>query len=328
MATTLSAYDLPNPIGEIDTNYLYTTEYETRISSKDVNIFDNVIILNYDEEGVGVTKVPAVAGLQINRGTTEDPYQIFFNEDNDTLTAGFSSDLNIIPMVPPATASGILAWNYTTNQFEEPNPATSNLTVNNLTVNGTTTFGGIELTWPVDAGTSGYILSTDGNGNLTWVEDTGGNTGGNTDSTTISNSGDTTSITTERIGFPDTIFVTANNDDVLTITQDETLIDNRIKVGSEFNYSPTLITDNSYLLSNDITFINWDGTANGTITLPTVADNSGRLIIIQNISTSFTVSIGPNAGDLIMGKTDNCELKKKHDVIQFISDSIDNWIIK
>jgi len=325
MASSLSAYDLPNPIGEVDTNFLYTTEYETRISSKNVNIFDNVIILNYDESGVGVTKDPPVAGIQINRGATEDPYQIFFSEVDDTLYAGFSSDLNIIPTIPPASSSGILSWNPSINMFEEPNPATTNLSVNNLTVGGTTTMGGIELTWPTNAGTAGYVLSTDGNGNLAWVNDTGGSS----DGTTISNSGNTTSITTERSGFLDYIFVTANTDDVITINTDFTLVDNRLKIGGEFNYSPTLITDNSYLLPDEITFINWNGTANGTLTLSSVANNKGRLIIIQNItSDNYILFIGPDVGDLIAGKSEDCTLKKQYDVIQLISDGINNWIIK
>ena len=326
MASALSAYDLPNPIGEIDTDYLYTTEYETRIASKDVNIFDNVIILNYDEPGIGVTKNPPIAGIQINRGATQDPYQIIFNDDDDTLYAGFSSDLNIIPMIQPTTSSGILAWDSSTNTFEEPNPAITDLSINNLTVGGTTTLGGIELTWPITAGTAGYVLSTDGNGNLAWVADTAG---GITDGTTISNSGGSTKITTERIGFPDYIFVTADTDDVITINTDFTLIDNRLKIGGEFNYSPTLITDNSYLLPDGITFINWDGTANGTLTLPSVSNNKGRLIIIQNITNNtYILFIGPDVGDLIAGKTDDCTLKMQYDVIQLISDGINNWVIK
>lgn len=55
-----------------------------------------------------------------------------------------------------------------------------------VTITGAATFGsttslhGVVYTWPGSAGTSGYVLSTDGSGNLSWIAQTGGGGGGAT----------------------------------------------------------------------------------------------------------------------------------------------------
>jgi hypothetical protein len=47
-----------------------------------------------------------------------------------------------------------------------------------IVASGTTEFNGVTYTWPSTAGTSGYVLSTNGSGTLSWIASSGGAPGG------------------------------------------------------------------------------------------------------------------------------------------------------
>lgn len=69
--------------------------------------------------------------------------------------------------------------NYAANEHIDWTAATENFsTSGNLAVGGTTTLNSVPYTWPAADGTSGYVLSTDGAGALSWIEMSGGGGGG------------------------------------------------------------------------------------------------------------------------------------------------------
>ena len=71
--------DTGNNIGQVRvTGDLVITGTTTNVSSTDLNIKDNIIVLNSDETGAGVTK-NSEAGIRIERGSLAD-VQFLFNE--------------------------------------------------------------------------------------------------------------------------------------------------------------------------------------------------------------------------------------------------------
>jgi len=94
-----------------------------------------------------------------------------------------------------------------------------NITTPTLTVTGNTNLGNLGNV-KITGGTANYVLQTDGTGNLTWVEQSGG--GGNTSITspmpTLINSGETYYVTGNHQGlfsFPITINGTFQIDGIL-----------------------------------------------------------------------------------------------------------------
>jgi hypothetical protein len=72
--------DTGNNIGQVRvTGDLVITGTTTNVSSTDLNIKDNIIVLNSDETGAGVTK-NSEAGIRIERGSLAD-VQFLFNEN-------------------------------------------------------------------------------------------------------------------------------------------------------------------------------------------------------------------------------------------------------
>jgi hypothetical protein len=104
---------------------------------------------------------------------------------------GTPSSANLIAAVTDETGSGALVFG-TSPTLTTPTIGSAGFTLNGST-SGTTvvkanaTAGGWTLTLPSSAGTVDYVLATDGTGNTSWVEQTGGGggsavpTGGGTD---------------------------------------------------------------------------------------------------------------------------------------------------
>lgn len=63
------------------------------INSKNVEIRDNIVSINHDETGTGVTN--GQAGFSINRGS-EQEYMIVFEESDDQLKIGFKDSLKSV----------------------------------------------------------------------------------------------------------------------------------------------------------------------------------------------------------------------------------------
>ncbi|AZA60636.1 hypothetical protein [Chryseobacterium indoltheticum] len=68
----------------------------------------------------------------------------------------------------------------------------------------------------------------------------------------------------------------------------------------------TSISANTYTLLDTDYYINWSGTADGTLTLPTssaTVDKTGRLYYVTNKTDSFNLTINTSAGELIDDKS-------------------------
>lgn len=95
--------DAPNETGEvIITGNLTVLGSTTTVDSEDLSIRDNIIFLNKDETGSGVTLVNS--GISIERGTQAN-VSLFFNETTDTFR--FIDDLgNLIPLQTNSLTTG------------------------------------------------------------------------------------------------------------------------------------------------------------------------------------------------------------------------------
>lgn len=154
------------------------------IDSAVFTVADNVVILNQGETGSGVTKPDKLGGYEIDRGKLPD-YQAVFNEATQTFQVGFINHLQTVPVLDNSITSS--TYNYPfmngNNLIVAPNAdnlgsVTQNLSSNdsptfqNLTLqSGTITFGGTAFQFPLMDGPSGALLSTDGNGNLSWLSE-------------------------------------------------------------------------------------------------------------------------------------------------------------
>jgi len=287
-----------------------------------MTINDSFIILNQNDDGPGITKSPAWGGFGVYRGMGNPSFQLFFDEADDTINIGLSDALKYIPAMPKLQTSGLTAWNATTKCFEPT--TTHDLSIANLTSTGTITIGGQTYTWPTVQGTSNQVLKTNGTNTLFWSTVTGGGGGGGD---SIVNGTGLSSVEVDRFGFAETVYIRANNVDAQTITNDQTTISNQLQVGGNFAITPTTTSTANYTVQTGDAFINWTSPSDGSISLPSAATNSGRIIIIQNKSIN-TMSINPNGTDRIDGiLSTNIELNSQYDNTKLISDGINNWII-
>lgn len=70
-------------------------------------------------------------------------------------------------------SGNIVVANVSANTVTSNVVTSNNVTANTVTVNGVINLGDIANV-KIDGGTAGYVLSTDGTGNLSWIEQTGG----------------------------------------------------------------------------------------------------------------------------------------------------------
>lgn len=171
----------------------------TTVNSTNSNLSDNILTLNNGEIGAGITLL--TAGIQIDRGTLPD-YQIIFDETSQTFQIGEIGSLQkVATRETTPTNNAIPIWNSTTNMFDtnlglsssitnqlknieastisntqwnylstmnQSLSTTSSPTFLNATMNGTITLNSRALTFPVNTGSNGNVLSTNGSGILSW----------------------------------------------------------------------------------------------------------------------------------------------------------------
>ncbi len=116
-------------------------------------------------QDIATTSSPEFTGLTlsgnaaINGGNLTSTASTFnlLNSDVTTLNLGGTATINL--------AGGYGSTGVTIN-------TSGDIQANgDLTVDGTTTFGGVSYTWPgADAGVSGYVLSSNGSGGLSWID--------------------------------------------------------------------------------------------------------------------------------------------------------------
>jgi len=198
-----------------------------------------------------------------------------------------------------------------------------------------------DIAYPKTDGTFGQSVTTDGSGNLSFTTVAGGGGG-----TSIFDTDAATRVETERTADDDTIRLRAAGTDVQTITETLTTIDNpvtitgkittddtathilnQLHVDGKMEISVTNTTSTSYVVGDTEYLIEWNGLADGTITLPSIGTNTGRRLIVYNLSNTKKVSITPSSGDTIEAKVNPIELEDKYEHAQFQADSGTNWML-
>lgn len=292
------------------------------VNSTDTVINDPVVELNKNETGAGITSSPPEGGFTVNRGTLTD-FKVVYNELLSSATYG--TDIQrYIGGVGQSISDGILKWDTVTKSFLNL-AGTEPLSIGNLTCNGTFTIGGVTQTWPTNTPTAGYVLSNDGANNLSWVVQTGG--GGGVSGDEIKNTGDTTSVETERGGFSDNIFLRANSVDVAQITSTLTTINNNLKINGGFTVNSIMTNVVNYTVVDSDCIVNWNGANDGTIIIPLANSNPGRILTIQNLSTSRSVTLVRSGSDTFDGETVFRAMESKYDHVDLRSDGYSNWMI-
>ena len=199
---------------------------------------------------------------------------------------------------------------------------TLTLDADNTVLTGTITLNGQTMTFPVNSGNNGYVLSTNGSGTLNWVAQSGG--GGST--TRIENAGTTTQVDTDRVGFSNLVYIKANSVDAVVVSSTETKINNKTNIEGSISFTPTITSTNNYVVAASDSSIIWEGTANGSVTLPLSDTDPGRKLLIYNKS-NFSVSVTPSVGETIDGTATPISMDSMFDSVELQSDGVDNWMV-
>lgn len=141
-----------------------------------------------------ITVANFAAGLTVSNETIDDRVAALITA-GDNITAAYDDGANTLTLsvsgtLPDAriTQSSVTQHaaaidhdsllNYAANEHIDWTAASANFsTSGNITVGGTTTLNTVAYTWPATDGTSGYVLSTDGAGTLSWIAAGGGGGG-------------------------------------------------------------------------------------------------------------------------------------------------------
>lgn len=122
---------------------------------------DNILLLNNQETGSGVTLNQS--GIEIDRGLLEN-YRMVYNEPDQTLKAGFVSNMNHVALRQNAPMSnGIMVWNEATKMLDATDTLSSNIVLSITSTDGNSinTLGGISALKSIKTETS-ILLSTSG----------------------------------------------------------------------------------------------------------------------------------------------------------------------
>lgn len=183
---------------------------DVSLTAKDLYIIDNVITLNSNETGNGITKTERVGGIEIHRGKLPN-YRLIYDDTDYFLKAGLINSLEKIAIVDKKNeVTGLLRWNgrrltslgglsdSTINRFNRINQELStndSPTFNKVTItSGYLQTYNINLKFPTNTGSTGNLLSTDGNGNLRWVSGSLGSSGASANLLTNTSGGSTVEI--------------------------------------------------------------------------------------------------------------------------------------
>lgn len=178
------------------------------------------------------------------------------------------------------------------------------------------------LQWPNSDGAFNYVLGTDGDGHLSFrsVESVSA-----TDQ--IVDASGTTKVQTEKIPGDRTITHTADNKVVLVSTVDDTTSYNPFYFESrvEFKIRESKIASDT-VLPDDI-FIRWDGPSSGSVALPLAAQYTGRPVIIENVSTLYSLQVVRTGSDTINGDVYPIVLSSRYSHVSVVGDGSSNWLI-
>lgn len=139
---------------------LYVRGNATVVNSNVVEFEDNILLVNSQETGAGVTLNQS--GIEIKRGTYEN-YRVVYNESDETFKVGFISNLQPVALREASPMpNGIMMWNAVTKRIEARNLVTGEIGLTS-TMNATSatsasfyTMGGIGVS--KDIWTNGKLL--------------------------------------------------------------------------------------------------------------------------------------------------------------------------
>jgi hypothetical protein len=118
---------------------LYVLGNTTVLNTNVIEFEDNIILLNKNESGSGVTLNQA--GLEINRGSLEN-YRIVFNELDDTTRIGrISNTQAVATREDDPLDSGFMIWNETLKRLDSTNTFSLDLVVTSTTQSISSTTG-------------------------------------------------------------------------------------------------------------------------------------------------------------------------------------------
>jgi hypothetical protein len=280
-----------------------------------------IIVANSLESGSGVTNPGGLSGLSINRGSAASA-EFVWNETTQSFQAGTVGALQAVGLVANGS-SGVLTWNGQTfsngsvylNTLNQNVATTASPTFQDLSLAGAIIVGNVHYYLPATDGTTNQVLKTNGAGVLSWATQTGG--GGSGGGNAIMNTSGATSIV---MNDNDSVSVTVANRAALTVTAAGTTF------SCATNLAPTLITSVSYAVAANDNFIVYTGSADSTITLPSSHSNSGRQLVIENI-TLFALTVAVAMGDTIEGNSSSEVLDTAFSSISVMSDGQGNWVI-
>jgi hypothetical protein len=146
----------------------------TILSTEIIELKDNVILINKEETGSGVTL--NLGGLEIDRGT-ETNYQIVFQESDDTFRSGFSGSLQAIGHREDVPLNkGVGVWNDTFDRWESKTEINLDIFFNSLT-NSTSsatgniiTSGGIGVSKDINLDGKMYLTGTFPNRSVVYTD--------------------------------------------------------------------------------------------------------------------------------------------------------------
>jgi hypothetical protein len=110
------------------------------------------------------------------------------------------------------------------------------------------------------------------------------------------------------------------------VSSTETKINNKTNLEGAICFTPTITSTNNYIVATSDSSIIWEGTANGSVTLPLADAAPGRKLLIYNKS-NFTVAVTPAGSETIEGTSTPISLSDIYDSVELQSDGVDNWMV-
>jgi hypothetical protein len=130
----------------------------TNLDTIELNITDNIIVLNSDESGAGITLNQS--GIEIERGSLEN-FRIVYDETDDFLKSGPLSNLKRLPNIEYAPTQGrIAAWNDSLKQVDFVTTLTPALTFTNTTNSNDLDTGSMIINGGVSIKKNAYLGQT------------------------------------------------------------------------------------------------------------------------------------------------------------------------
>lgn len=157
------------------TGNLYVEGNTTILNTNVLEFEDNVILINRQETGAGVTLNQA--GLEVERGTLEN-YRMVFNESDDTFRVGLISNTQAVATREDnPLLDGVMIWNSTSKRLDSRNTIGIDLTLTSTTNSTSSSTGALKVSGGLgvnaDINTSGkfYIRGTNNsNRSVLWTD--------------------------------------------------------------------------------------------------------------------------------------------------------------